>query len=92
MNPNTGKTSGKPWWCPPLPWSPTLQAGHDSLRGMPYPTGNCPHADRIRLRRVPKWLGVFRDDGYGKLIPITQLFKRRMRSWLKRIELSKNAG
>lgn len=49
-------------------------------------TKHCPHATRMRLRRVPKWLAVFADDAglgdltvaYAKWRIVRRLFKNRM--------------
>lgn len=66
MNPNSGRTTGRHvgWKFSHIrneTWTnPTTGNGYVVPVAMVYTSvdgcKHCPHADRIRLRRVPKWL------------------------------------
>lgn len=59
-----GRTQGRPHWYPPslidLEEAYSSNKRPHRLFGQML-KGNCPHADKMRLKRVPKWLQGWHD-------------------------------
>ena len=80
VNPTTGKTSGR---IRRLMWSSAWNARGDVCK-------HCPHADKIRLRRVPRWVWfdtsraeerAHRRSKWGSEMPRHRKTKREVRAW-----------